>query len=538
MLSKYKKHFTVILVLLIFIIMVAPGNQAGAYVSTPKNIRIGLFYASGSKDTTLEMVTMSAVGGIEIGSNKYGQYTKLIETPYIVNAYVDGGVSGYHIRLNEATSDATKIYAALNEYLSQGLEAFPVCLENDLWQIWEGCYLSKDDAERAISSKVVPKAGAGNYTVALPSSDRIIIKYSNGLAAAASESRVSFLMIKSTYTGDPKTINVNGERYRTSIELRKFAGSNITVINELTMGDYLSGVVPLEIGTTETPFEALKAQAVAARTYAVANHKHEDLGFDLCNSTCCQVYGGYEVENLATNNAIKATEGMVVTYGGALAQLYYFASSGGATANSENVWSKAVPYLQSVEDPYEITKYWSYSFSAAEMTNHMANMGRNIGTVTKIEAVSISESGRVTELKITGTTGTATFKRVSTRSAFPSYLPSQVFTVGGDTGYTVKRADNVLESISVPGAQVMTANGTTTVPSTGPIYAKDGSGVIVTLKTNSTTAGDFIITGAGAGHGVGMSQRGAMGMASAGFTYVDILQHYFTGVQVEKANFY
>jgi len=538
MLFKYKRHFTIILVLLILVVFTAPGKEAGAYVSTPKNIRIGLFYASGSKDTTLDIVTLSAVGGIEIGSNKYGNYTKLIETPYIVNGFVDSGVSGYHVRLNEATSDATKIYADLNEYLSQGLEAFPICLENDLWQIWEGCYLSQDDAQRAISSKIIPKAGTGNYTVALPSTDRIIIKYSNGLAAVAAESPASFLMIKSAYTGDPKTINVNGDRYRTSIELRKFAGSQITVINELTMADYLGGVVPLEIGTTETPFEALKAQSVAARTYAVANHKHEDLGFDLCNSTCCQVYGGYEVENLATNNAIKATEGMVVTYGGALAQLYYFASSGGATANSENVWSKAVPYLQSVDDPYEITKYWSYSFTAAEMTSHMANLGRNIGTVTKIEAMSVSASGRITELKITGTTGTAEFNRVSTRSAFPNYLPSQVFTIGGDTGYTVKKAGNILESISVPGAQVRTVNGVSIVPSNGPVYAKDGNGVVVALQLSNGTTGDFVITGAGAGHGVGMSQRGAMGMASAGYTYEDIIKHYFKGVQIEKANFY
>lgn len=537
MLLKYKKHFAVILILLI-IVMIAPKNEAGAYVSSPKNVRVGLYYASGSTDTTLEKVTMSSVGGIEIGSNKYGNYTKLIETPFIVNALIDGGVSGYHVRLNEATSDVTKIYTDLNMYISQGLEAFPVCLENDLWQIWEGCYLSKDEAERAVASKIVPKAGAGNYTVVYPSTERIIIKYSNGLAAAASESNVSFLMIRSAYTGDPKTINVNGERYRTSIELRTFPGSDITVINELTMGDYLGGVVPLEIGTTDTPFEALKAQSVAARTYAVANHKHEDSGFDLCNSTCCQVYGGYEVENLATNNAIKATEGMVVTYGGALAQLYYFGSSGGATANSENVWSKAIPYLQSVDDPYEVTKYWTYSFSADEMTRHMADIGRNIGTVTKIETVIIEDSGHVTELKVTGTTGYAIFNRVSTRSAFPEYLPSQVFSVGGGDSYTVKKSGNVLENISVSGAQVRTSGGTQTVPANSIVYVKDGNGNLVVVQTNSNSSGNFVITGAGSGHGVGMSQRGAMGMASSGFTYIDILKHYFIGVEIEKANFY
>ncbi len=538
MLSKYKKHFTIVLVLLFLIVMIAPGNEADAYVSTSKNIRIGINYASGSKDTTLEMATISAVGGIEIGTNQYGNYTKLIETPFIVKATVDSGVSAYHIRLNNATADAAKIYTDLNEYLSQGFEAFPVCLGNNLWQIWEGCYLSQGDAERAISSKIVPKIGAGNYTVSLPSTDRIIIKYSNGLAAAASESLISFLMIKSTFNGDPKTISINGDRYRTSIELRKFPGSQITVINELSLSDYLGGVVPLEIGTTETPFEALKAQSVAARTYAVANHKHSELGFDLCNSTCCQVYGGYDVENLATNNAIKATEAMVVTYGGALARLYYFASSGGATANSENVWSKAVPYLQSVADPYEETKYWSYSFSSDEMTNHLNNMGIFIGSVTKIEAVEVSESGRVVEMKITGNNGTTTFNRVSVRSAFPSYLPSQVFTVGGDTGYTVKGANNSLYSINIAGASVQTSSGISTISSVAPVYAKDGNGNLVILQVNNSMGGDFVISGAGSGHGVGMSQRGAMGMASAGYTYIEILKHYFTGVEIEKANLY
>lgn len=538
MLLKYKKHFMVILIMLIIIVLAVPLNEAGAYVISPINIRIGLYYASGTKDTTQEQVTMSSVGSVEIGTNRYGNYTKLIETPFIVNAFIDGGVSGYHIRLNEATSDVTKIYTDLNMYLGLGFEAFPVCLENDLWQIWEGCYLSKNDAERAVSSKIIPKAGAGNYTIVYPSTDRIIIKYSNGLAAVGSESPVSYLMIKSAYTGDPKTINVNGKRYRTSIELRTYPGSDITVINQLTMNDYLNGVVPLEIGTTDTPFEALKAQSVAARTYAVANHKHEDSGFDLCNSTCCQVYGGYEVENLATNNAIKATEGMVVTYGGALAQLYYFGSSGGATANSENVWSKAIPYLQSVADPYEVTKYWSYSFTADEMTRHMENIGRNIGIVTNVETVEVSDSGHVTELKVTGTTGYAIFNRVNARSAFPNYLPSQVFSVGGGNGYTVKNSGNVLENISFLGAQVRTSFGTQTLSTSSPVYAKDGNGNLVLIQTNNTSSGNFVVTGAGSGHGVGMSQRGAMGMASAGFTYIDILKHYFTGVEIEKANFY
>lgn len=538
MFGRFSKRFTTILIILVLVICMVPEQKAGAYVSSSKNIRIGIYYKSGSKDTTLESVVISAVGGIEIGTNQNGKYIKVIETPFIVNAYVDGGISGYHIKLGQATADVTKIYDELNQYKSMGLEAFPIYLNTNLWQIWEGCYLSKADAERAVSSKIIPKIGAGTYNYALPSTQRIIIKYSNGLAAIASESQTAFLMVRSTFNGDPKTININGDRFRTSIELRKYSDSQITVINELSLSDYLGGVVPLEIGTTETPFEALKAQAVAARTYALANSKHMDYGFHLCNSTGCQVYGGYDVENLATNNAIKATEGMVATYGGTLAYLYYFSSSGGATANSENVWSKTVPYLRSVQDPYDKTKYWTYTFSAKSISDHLRNMGRDVGVVTRIETVSKSESGRVLKLIIYGTNGSTSFERVSTRSAFPSYLPGQIFTVGENTNFTVKIADNVLSNIELIGAKVRTRYSTTTIPSIANVFVMDENGNIVKVAVQSTNNGDFIITGAGSGHGVGMSQYGAMGMARAGYTYIDILKHYYTGVEIEKANLY
>ncbi len=538
MLFKYKKVLVLLIAILIITIVVAPAHHAGAYVSSSSNIRIGLYYKSGSKDTTLETVMISSVGGIEIGANQNSNYTKIIETPYIVNAYVDSGVSGYHIRLGQATADVTKLFEDLNTYKSMGFEVFPVCTSGNLWQLWEGCYLNQGDAESAIASKIIPKAGAGDYSIALPSTYRIIIKYSNGLAAIASESQQSFLMIKSTFNGEPKTVSINGDRYRNSIELRKYTDSQITVINELKLGDYLNGVVPLEIGTTETPFEALKAQAVAARTYAIANHKHEDQGFDLCNSTCCQVYGGYDVENLATNNAVKATEGMVATFGGALANLYYFSSSGGATANSENVWSRAIPYLKSVPDPYDSTRYWSYTFTAAEMTNHLNGMGRDVGTVNKIEVTLLSDSGRVLELRIYGSNGSTVFTKVSTRSAFPTYLPSQMFSIGSGTHYTVKEGDNSLNSIELSGAVVRTGSGTTTVGGTSNVFVKGADGQIVSVQINASVQGDFVVTGAGSGHGVGMSQLGAMGMARAGYSYIDILKHYFTGIEIEKANLY
>lgn len=538
MIYQNRKHVSFTIVLIMLLVLFLPVSGVGAYITASKDIRIGLFYKNGAKDTTLNTVSLSSIGGIEIGINSGGHYTKIIESPQMVNATVDSGVSGYHIKIGEESADIANIQENLNAYISMGLEAFPVCRPNGMWQIWEGCYLSKQDTENAIASKITPKLGAGTYSIVYPSDSRIIIKYSNGLASIASESAFSFLTIKSTFHGDPKTVDVNGKRYRNAIELRKYPDSLITVINELSLPYYLDGVVPLEIGTTDTPFEALKAQAVAARTYALNNTKHQDYGFNLCNSTCCQVYGGYDVENLATNNAIKATEGMVVTYGGELAQLFYFASSGGITASSQNVWSSKIPYLQSVEDPYEQTRHWSYTFTAEEISNHLKLMGKDVGIVSNINIDQISDSGRVLKLRVIGNKGTVFFTKVYTRGAFPSYLPSQMFTVVTGSGYTVRGGGGMLTNMSVSGARVKTANGSTTVNSNSNVTVMNSKGQLIKVNTNNSDNDNYSVAGAGHGHGVGMCQLGAIGMAEAGYTYIDILQHYFRGTQVEKVELY
>jgi stage II sporulation protein D len=93
----------------------------------------------------------------------------------------------------------------------------------------------------------------------------------------------------------------------------------------------------------------------------------------------------------------------------------------------------------------------------------------------------------------------------------------------------------MLSSMSVAGAQVRTAFGTTTVVSNANVRVMDSSGRLVTVSTDSTANGNFSVSGAGHGHGVGMCQLGAIGMAGAGYTYEAILQHYFTGAQIEKA---
>jgi len=536
--KKYVKKVSILLIFLLIFALI-PNGSVFATISRPENVRVGIHFKYGSTNSTLENINLSSLGGIEIGINLNGKYTKALETVALVKAFVDIKADSYHVKMTNTSYIISEALNKLNIYKSLGLNVFLVCNTTNTWQIYEGEYYSQEDAKKAITNKIKPKAGNLDYQIVNPSMKRILIEYGNGVPAIASESQTAFLTIKSTFSGQPKLVNVNGKRYRGSIELRKLEDGDITVINELPLNEYLYGVIPLEIGTTNTPFEALKAQAVAARTYALANSNFKALGFDLANTTLSQVYGGYEVENLASNNAADATKAMVVTYGGVLTRLYYFSSSGGATANSENVWLSAVPYLRSVPDPYDKIYRYEYKYTASEIAKHLADSGRNIGKVTKIELLRISESGRVISMKIYGTLGTTSFKNEGCRiSAFPDRLPSQMFTVGSATSYAVKMGNNSLKSVELSGIMVKTSTGFKMINNNTRVLAANNSGGTQLLIVMANSNSDFVITGAGHGHGIGMSQYGAMGMAEAGYTYEEILLHYYTGVRVEKAKLY
>jgi len=143
-----------------------------------------------------------------------------------------------------------------------------------------------------------------------------------------------------------------GKPYRGSIVVT-LADGRLQAVNSLNLQKYLYGVVPGEMSSGWHP-EALKTQAVAARTYALVSRK-TDGSFDVFADTRSQVYGGIQVEKAKTNAAVNATRGKVVLYNGELAWTFYSASSGGRTAAIQQVWpdSEPVPYLVSVKDPHD-----------------------------------------------------------------------------------------------------------------------------------------------------------------------------------------
>lgn len=152
-------------------------------------------------------------------------------------------------------------------------------------------------------------------------------------------------------TGGTAPIQLEGKRYRGTLEIASVR-SRLRVVNVVGLEQYLFGVVPREV-PTRWPAEALKAQAVAARSYALALRRSGP--FDLYADQRSQVYGGMDAEQPPTSAAVLATAGEVLLHGGRVATTYFHSTSGGRTADVRDAWpgSAAVPYLVSVEDPHD-----------------------------------------------------------------------------------------------------------------------------------------------------------------------------------------
>jgi stage II sporulation protein D len=195
--------------------------------------------------------------------------------------------------------------------------------------------------------------------------------------------------------------------YRGALDFRAGAFSGVDVVNSLPLDSYLQGVVPDE-SPPSWPIEALKAQAVAARTYAVATIK-PGATFDLYPDTRSQVYGGVAAEEPSTNQAVGATRGEVVTYGGQPVVTFFFSTSGGRTEDVENtpLGNEPRPWLQSVDDPYDDASP-RHRWGPIRMTLKQA--GRRLGSAVKgsfrgIEVVRRGRSPRIVEADVLGTRG-------------------------------------------------------------------------------------------------------------------------------------
>ncbi len=275
---------------------------------------------------------------------------------------------------------------------------------------------------------------------------------------------------------DDGFVRYAGRAYRGVLRLVA-RGDSVLVINVVDLESYLRGVVPAEMQAS-WPLDALRAQAVAARTYVLAR-RSPAAPYDVCATSDSQVYRGLRVEHRRSDQAVADTAGQVLTYGGTFARTYYHADSGGVIASSAEVWGASIPYLSAFQDVTSNGPHstWEVRLEPGVIGAHLSAAGFHVGSVHQVRVLATSESGRIARLEVIGNGGSVVLGASDARAQARAWgLKSTLFHM----------------------------------------------------------VGDLVFRGGGWGHGVGMSQYGAHALAVAGYGYGQILGFYYPETQLQR----
>jgi len=281
-------------------------------------------------------------------------------------------------------------------------------------------------------------------------------------------------------------IYIDNRPYRGRLGIYADGGSGLFVVDELDIEDYIAGIINYEISSA-WPEDAVKAQAVAARTYVLYRMERAPEGpYDIEGTTAGQVYKGASAEDEAATRAVKMCRGEVLVFHGKPALTVYHSNGGGRTDAAGDIWKgdEFYPYLRSVVSPYDKVspRYrWDFAVPAPILGRLLRAEGFSLGTPRRLRLKDITPAGRVKTMSLSDSRG-------------------NTIVIGGEKlrgllGYSLLRSG---------------------------------------LFTVRRERGLFIFTGRGSGHGVGMSQWGARGMAEAGYSYKEILRHYYPGARLKK----
>ena len=547
-----------------------PLLSAAAPAATAEDtVRVGLYYSGGSNgalvSANLENYSGTGSGydfGYYDGNRQFVRLGGTAETQismsqdlnlYISNdgSYTTAAQSGaevigcFHLQLNEHYGSfdqaASKAASLKNTYGT----AFPAYVDGG-FVVRVGSYTSRADAQAALDrgglDAYVESGSSYTVTVTKTGTAEILFEYDGG--------GDTYLAVEPRATGsqEPQTW-FKGYRYYGGFEYDRspsLSGGMINVINVVDLEDYVKGVITYEMSSS-WPQEALKAQAICARTFAVYQTKHNSRNFDVCASTDCQVYRGTSASTSASDAAVEATAGLLLYYGGELVEPYYYSSNGGASENSENVWTKALPYLTGKYDPFEdaasIPDYrYTVSYTYEQLTKVLQSKGYDIGRVAGAYISETTDVGNVREITFTDVSGkTLRVTGETCRTIFYTTLfgetksvKSMRFTIsgGGSGGYCLGNGYAVQ---SLEGLYTISGTGLLDVIAGEELYVASADGTAPLSQPEGAAGADGItITGTGSGHNVGMSQYGAKAMAEAGYSYEDILDFYFTGITLER----
>ena len=421
-----------------------------------------------------------------------------------------------------------------------GYKAYATLIDIGVWKVFAGHKSNQNELNQLKAE--IDGLNDVTYYQAPDSYERVIMESASNYPVMFENRNGRTVFGTPDLRGDVPVLDMGKRSYRGYIEIGRYGRNDLTAVNVISLDDYLYSVVVSEVYAA-WPEETLKAQAVAARTFAIyykdVARKYPNDPFDLDDTISSQVYKGYSIEDDRVNAAVDATSGVMVYYDGTVVPTYFFAASGGRTENSENVWSGTVPYLKSVPDIYETEperRPWTLELTPSKIESVLNRNGVDIGNIQDIEAEGYSDAGRVMNLNIIGTRGNYVLKKENMR--YWLGINSRKFVIikrNFEPEYyrAVVSADDSDATVNYGNAHVVSADGTTSRLLDGlDQVIVTGAENIINQPMISGKSGTFILAGEGWGHGVGMSQAGAKGMAKAGFTYEEILTHYYTGVEV------
>jgi len=315
-------------------------------------------------------------------------------------------------------------------------------------------------------------------------------------------------------TDDSAAMVVNGTAYRGEIEVYPAAAGSLAVVNVVGIESYLRGVVPGEIGKRPPEdMEAVKAQAVAARTYAAASSGARAGGdFDVFSTTGDQLYQGIDSEDAVCDQAVFETAGVVLTFDGAPAFAYFHSSCGGRTEARHEVWElDELPYLKAVWDTEgggsDLSGSWCRGASSFPWTESW--------TGEEIARLAREELPRVASTPVREPVGDVVGLEVTARTPAGRVRWLEVRTTSGTYRVLADRVRRLLRR-----------------PDTGGILRS--AWFDLDVETDAGVVSRVTATGRGNGHGVGMCQHGALAMARDGRSYEEILAHYYPGTEIAR----
>ena len=544
----------------------AYGSGALVNANLENNTGYGSGYRMGYFDDDLDFVELAWTDEDETQITMVKTQNTWVNGTSYSNSDNGGNVIGcYHVLMESGYRSYEQAAAAAQEYR----DGFVAWIDGD-YQVRAGSYTSRQEAEDAAQSLGGTVAGTSSYAVNVTRTGtaEILFQFDGGDALA--------LGVMPDVTGaDAVRTWFKGYRYYGGFRYERIGGGDLTVVNIVDLETYIKGVVPYEMSSS-WPLEALKVQAVCARSYAYINihsGKHTSYHFDVCNTTDCQAYYGAGTNSSSyqaterTDQAVDETAGEYAWYDGQVIEAFYSSSHGGASESVYNVWGTSLeqyPYLCGVEDPYEADmasknsySSWTVSYTSSELAQRLENYGYDASSGIESLTLTYSDLGNVIQVRVNYRDGGSdTIRPSSMRSVFG--ISSIRFTVNGQA------ASSGSGTTSSSGGG-LTANGSTSLDSQGTytvisgsgslsqagldgLYAISGSGSITPAEdaasgggsgtdtptgTQVTVSGSsYSFQGSGNGHQLGLSQYGAWAMAERGFTYDEIIEFYYPGTYV------